>query len=280
MTQPLLVPTPGQTVGPFFGFALPYPGGEQLVPRITRTPCDSPAGCSTGTATRCPMRCSRSGRPTPLGASSRPAARCTVTATRSLAGGAPRPTQWPLYVHHAAPRPDRSRPGPVHRHGRVCPRPAQPALHPRLPPRRDGPADGWQSDPLLAGLDADRRATLVAERDGATCTSTSGYRASARPSSCATRGTRNDRPVVAGRRACRAGVHRHRDLDRPGTGGGRVARRARRRGDRARIRRSLPRRPDHRRRPDRAVRRRRGGGQSGDPARRPAAVATRGPRRP
>lgn len=24
--------TPGQTVGPFFGYALPYPGGEQLVP--------------------------------------------------------------------------------------------------------------------------------------------------------------------------------------------------------------------------------------------------------
>ncbi len=30
MTRP---PTPGQTVGPFFGFALPYDGGEQLVPR-------------------------------------------------------------------------------------------------------------------------------------------------------------------------------------------------------------------------------------------------------
>lgn len=27
-----LPPTPGQTVGPFFGFALPFPGGEHLVP--------------------------------------------------------------------------------------------------------------------------------------------------------------------------------------------------------------------------------------------------------
>jgi protocatechuate 3,4-dioxygenase, alpha subunit len=26
------LPTPGQTVGPFFGFALPYPGDRQLVP--------------------------------------------------------------------------------------------------------------------------------------------------------------------------------------------------------------------------------------------------------
>ena len=28
-----LVPTPGQTVGPFFGYALPYAGGSELVPR-------------------------------------------------------------------------------------------------------------------------------------------------------------------------------------------------------------------------------------------------------
>ena len=27
-----LVPTPGQTIGPFFGYALPYDGGEELVP--------------------------------------------------------------------------------------------------------------------------------------------------------------------------------------------------------------------------------------------------------
>lgn len=27
-----LAPTPGQTVGPFFGFALPYDGGDRLVP--------------------------------------------------------------------------------------------------------------------------------------------------------------------------------------------------------------------------------------------------------
>ena len=31
-TAEALVPTPGQTVGPFFHFALPYAGGESLVP--------------------------------------------------------------------------------------------------------------------------------------------------------------------------------------------------------------------------------------------------------
>ncbi len=28
-----LTPTPGQTIGPFFGYALPYPGDSELVPR-------------------------------------------------------------------------------------------------------------------------------------------------------------------------------------------------------------------------------------------------------
>lgn len=32
MTTPALPPTPGQTVGPFFGYSLPYAGGPDLVP--------------------------------------------------------------------------------------------------------------------------------------------------------------------------------------------------------------------------------------------------------
>jgi protocatechuate 3,4-dioxygenase alpha subunit len=32
MTSDRLLQTPSQTVGPFFGYALPYPGGAQLVP--------------------------------------------------------------------------------------------------------------------------------------------------------------------------------------------------------------------------------------------------------
>jgi protocatechuate 3,4-dioxygenase, alpha subunit len=31
-SQAILAATPGQTVGPFFGYALPYPGSDQLVP--------------------------------------------------------------------------------------------------------------------------------------------------------------------------------------------------------------------------------------------------------
>ena len=31
-TEVILTATPGQTVGPFYGYALPYPGSDQLVP--------------------------------------------------------------------------------------------------------------------------------------------------------------------------------------------------------------------------------------------------------
>ena len=31
--MPELTATPGQTIGPFFGYALPYPGDQELVPR-------------------------------------------------------------------------------------------------------------------------------------------------------------------------------------------------------------------------------------------------------
>ncbi len=64
------MPTPGQTVGPFFGFALPFPGDRDLVPPGHPDAVRLTAGSSTVTATRCPTRCSRSGRPTPPGASS------------------------------------------------------------------------------------------------------------------------------------------------------------------------------------------------------------------
>jgi protocatechuate 3,4-dioxygenase alpha subunit len=47
MSPSLLPPTPGQTVGPFYGFALPYEGGRDLVPaghpgavRLHGTVCD------------------------------------------------------------------------------------------------------------------------------------------------------------------------------------------------------------------------------------------------
>ena len=70
--SPALPPTPGQTVGPFFGYALPYDGDRELVP--PGHPRRGPAarhGHRRRRRTRCRTRCSRSGRPTPTGRSSR-----------------------------------------------------------------------------------------------------------------------------------------------------------------------------------------------------------------
>ena len=60
------LPTPGQTVGPFFGFALPYDGGRELVPpgHADAVRLHGPRA-RRRRASRCPTRCSRSGSPTP-----------------------------------------------------------------------------------------------------------------------------------------------------------------------------------------------------------------------
>ena len=54
---PGLVQTPSQTVGPFFGYALPFPGGAESCLRCIRMRCACTASCSTPPATRSPMRC-------------------------------------------------------------------------------------------------------------------------------------------------------------------------------------------------------------------------------
>ncbi len=56
--------TPGQTVGPFFGYALPYAGGAAARAAPTApAPSACTAGCSTARASRSPTLCSSSGRP-------------------------------------------------------------------------------------------------------------------------------------------------------------------------------------------------------------------------
>ena len=47
----LLTPTPGQTIGPFYGYALPFDGGDELVP-----PRSPGAIRFHGTVTELPVR--------------------------------------------------------------------------------------------------------------------------------------------------------------------------------------------------------------------------------
>ena len=69
----------------------------------------------------------------------------------------------PLHVHDAAARRDHAGRRAVLRGDRVRPRPARPAVHAGLPAGRRRAA--LAADPLLASVDAERRATLVATAD-------------------------------------------------------------------------------------------------------------------
>lgn len=48
--------TPSQTIGPFFGHALPYSAGPYLSGRTTRPVGGFAGGCATALASRCPTR--------------------------------------------------------------------------------------------------------------------------------------------------------------------------------------------------------------------------------
>jgi protocatechuate 3,4-dioxygenase alpha subunit len=161
------VPTPGQTVGPFFGFALPYPGGEQLVPaghpdavQLTGRVLDG-HGDPVPDALLEIWQADTGGR--------------VVAAAGSLHRDGHPFTGWGRAATDAAGRYTFSTlpPGPP-APGRlaflamtVFARGLLNRLFTRVYlPDAGGPGETWREDRLLAALDADRRATLIAVRDG------------------------------------------------------------------------------------------------------------------
>ncbi len=121
-------PTPGQTVGPFFAFALPYDGYADAGRRpATRTRSGCTGGSSTAPASRCPTRWSSCGRPTGRGRADAGLAARDGHVHRLGPGGDRR--RRPLRVHRTA----RARCAAVLRDDGLRPRPAGPAVHPRLP---------------------------------------------------------------------------------------------------------------------------------------------------
>ena len=181
--QPLTT-APGQTVGPFFHYALPYdraatswcrpatPGdpAARHGPRRRRRPGAGRAARDLAGRTRTAASCAAP-------------ARCAGTAGPSPAGAGPPPTA-PGHYSFTTLQPGCHRAGPAPFFAvTVFAR----GLLDRLFTRAYLPGAGLlAADPLLAGLPPDRRATLVAtaRRPGPAC-STSACRASGRRCSCA-----------------------------------------------------------------------------------------------
>lgn len=158
--MPDLEPTPGQTIGPFFGFALPYAGGSHLVPsgsagaiRLHGTVSDGAGdpipdalveirqADASGVVPRVEGSIARDGRFTGWGRSATdPAGRYAFTTVE--------------------PGPDRAG-GPAFFAVTVFAR----GLLDRLSTRAYVPSPGLDADPFLAGLPEDRRSTLVAARE-------------------------------------------------------------------------------------------------------------------
>ena len=158
--MPDLEPTPGQTVGPFFGVSLPYPGGSHLVPpgtagaiRLHGTVYDGAGdpvpdalveirqADASGVVPRVEGSIARDGVFTGWGrAATDPAGRYAFTTIE--------------------PGPDRAG-GLAFFAVTVFAR----GLLDRLSTRAYLPSPELDADPFLAGLPEDRRATLVAVRD-------------------------------------------------------------------------------------------------------------------
>ena len=160
-----LAPTPGQTVGPFYGYALPYAGGEDLVPR------SHPRG-------RPPARhgVRRRGRAGPgrpardlAGRRRRggvPLSRLAATGRLHLhrLGSCRGRRRRALLLHHGRSRADRAGQGSLRRDDSVRTRAAEPPAS----PASTCPATRLRSRPTRCSprCPEDRRRTLVATADG------------------------------------------------------------------------------------------------------------------
>jgi protocatechuate 3,4-dioxygenase alpha subunit len=139
------VTTPGQTVGPFFGMALPRDGGEHLVPPGTPGAVRLTGRVFDGDGAPVPDALLEIGQADSWGrAATDPEGRYAFTTLR------PGPTArgLPFFAVTVFAR------GLLNR------------LFTRI--YLPAPAEGLAADPLLAALDPDRRTTLLAREDGDT----------------------------------------------------------------------------------------------------------------
>ena len=167
-SQAILTATPGQTVGPFFGYALPYPGDERAgaagSPRrdpparhgVRRRRRPGPRRAARDLAGR------RGRRACPQTEGSLRRDGCTFTGFGRAAVDARRA----LLLHHAC-APARPTTVPrVLRDDRLRPRAAEPAVHPGLPARRRGCARRRPAARVGARGPSRRRWSPPRTRDG------------------------------------------------------------------------------------------------------------------
>ncbi|MEO7285294.1 MAG: protocatechuate 3,4-dioxygenase subunit alpha [Jatrophihabitantaceae bacterium] len=156
-------PTPGQTIGPFFGYALPYPGDRQLVPAGSPAAVLLHGRVLDGAGAPVPDALLEIGQADPSGA--------LTGRAGSLCRDGHTFTGWGRSATDRAGE---------YRFSTVLPGPAVPGRPPflamvvfarglldRLFTRvyLPGYEQQWPADPLLASLPAERRATLIATAD-------------------------------------------------------------------------------------------------------------------
>ena len=197
----LLPATPGQTVGPFFGYALPFDRCNELVP-----PGSPNAVQLHGVVADADGR----GVPDALLEIWQADADGTIpNATGSLHrdgwtftgwGRASTDDSWPVQLLHRHSRCHRTRCGAVHSDHRVRQGAAEPVVHPRLRTRR---ATGRRSAAEHAARPSvvTRSSPLATKPVYASTSNCRTRRTSPRRSSCVTRATSDDRPVLARRRS-------------------------------------------------------------------------------
>jgi protocatechuate 3,4-dioxygenase alpha subunit len=159
----MLEPTPGQTVGPFFGFALPYPGDNELVPPGHPAAVRLHGRVLDGDGEPVPDALIEIWQPDRDGA----ALRATGSLRRdgfTFTGWGRAPTDGAGRYTFSTITPGLTAPGTAAFFA-VCV--FARGLLDRLITRAyvPGAAEALAKDPLLASVDPDRRSTLVATRD-------------------------------------------------------------------------------------------------------------------
>jgi protocatechuate 3,4-dioxygenase alpha subunit len=164
MTRTPLAATPGQTVGPFFGYALPYDGGAHLVPVSHPDAVYLTGRVLDGHGDPVPDALLEIWQPDPSGT--------VVQLAGSLRRDGHTFTGWGRVATDNTGRYSFTTvlPGPTENGGppfiamAVFARGLLNRLFTRV--YLPGHDDGWADDPLLASLDEDRRRTLIAGQDG------------------------------------------------------------------------------------------------------------------